>query len=293
MKKLLPIAVIIFILPFKIFSWTAYVYNGEDFSLYPDSLWSDKKLPCIGEEQFNPGTIGYLPTKLNYLSGEWYMWMTPNTDAIIFKAFTQTPICMLLNTEKNMPSISMYDYKHIIWDFDYKKTFDVYRTAKKKVRKEFMEEALGVTADDNCLRDTVNGFDYFFKDGYLASVKAADGLEKYAKMFKGSEIFNIIQANARAKHANESDVLREINFQFDCMAEMPPNHFKLAYNNKYNYNIALIWFALYGVKNRAQLSDFMICVPDAEILEVNSDSIIMSWDTTVFVFKDDVLVTVK
>lgn len=274
-------------------AWVAYVNNGDKLSLYPDSLWNKPNLPAIGERGFKPGTIGYIPTKLGYLNSEWYVWLSPNTDAVIFKSFTQTPICVLVNSDNAEPTISPAQFKSLISKFNYSEEFSVERQVKGTIRKSFMEEALGIKARDNAIKDSINGYTYYFDNAFLLSAVPEDGLSEFARRAKGTDIFNIIKANASIKHNNNSDINREINFQFWCLANMPPEHFRLAYNGRYNYNIALIWFALYGVENNAKLSDFMFYVPDAETFDVSGDSIIMRWGSNIFVFENDILVNVK
>lgn len=272
-------------------AWTAYINDGDTFNLYPDSLWKDSNLPNIGVREFKPGTIGYIPTKMGFLDDEWYIWTTDSLDVIVFRAFSQTPICVLVNT--NGGKFDQKDLEHLKSGFDYRDNFSVERAAAGLVRLSFMEETIGTKVVDNQMRDNENGYTYYFENGYLSSAEPLDGLTEFARRAKGSQIFDIIQNNAVRKHGNGSLALKEINFQFWCIANMPPEHFRLAYNNRFNYNIALVWFALYGVENNAQLSDFMTYVPDAETIEVSKDSIIMGWGSNLFIFKNDILVSVK
>lgn len=291
MKTIVCLLVYILVSAQYLNAWVAYVNDGDKFSLYPDSLWKDSNLPNIGEREFKPGTIGYIPTKLGFLNDEWYMWMTDSLEVVVFRAFSQIPICALVNT--NHGKFDKKDLENLKSGFDYQDKFSVERTAAGIVRMSFMEETLGTKAIDNQITDNENGYKYYFKNGYLSSAEPLDGLTEFARRAKGSQIFDIIQNNAVRKHGNGPLALKEINFQFWCIANMPPEHFRLAYNNRFNYNIALVWFALYGVENNAQLSDFMAYVPDADTIEVSKDSIIMSWGNNLFIFKNDTLVSVK
>lgn len=293
MRQIIGLLLIIFAPIHYANAWVAYINDGDKFSLYPDSLWGKPNLPIIGEEGFKPGTIGYIPTKLGFLGDEWYVWLSANTDAVVFKSFTQMPICVLINTDNSDPHLTSRQFQELVAKFNYNESFSVERAAKGVVRKSFMEEALGVKAVNNAISDSTNGYTYYFENGYLSSADPLDGLTEFARRAKGSQIFDIIQNNAVRKHGNGALALKEINFQFWCIANMPPEHFRLAYNNRFNYNIALVWFALYGVENNAQLSDFMAYVPDAETIEVSKDSIIMGWGSNLFIFKNDILVSVK
>lgn len=293
MKKIIGLLLLIFTPIHYANAWIAYINDGEKFSLYPDSLWCKESLSIIGEEGFKPGTIGYIPTKLGFLEGEWYAWLSPNTDAVVFKSFTQTPICVLINTDNSDLHLTSQQFQELVSKFNYNESFSVEHAAKGVVRKSFMEEALGVKALNNIISDSTNGYTYYFENGYLSSAEPLDGLTEFARSAKGSRIFEIIQNNAVRKHGNGSLALKEINFQFWCIANMPPEHFRLAYNDRFNYNIALVWFALYGVENNARLSDFVIYVPDAETIEVSKESIIMGWSSNLFIFKNDILVNVK
>ena len=176
----------ILLCPLSAISWTAYIYddNKDVFTLYPDSLWSAKNLPLAGEDEFRPGTIGYIPTKLGYLEDEWYMWFDENNDVVVFKAFTQVPICALVTTEFPNGLLGKDEYNNLISGFDYKATFKIDRAIKGKIRQKFMEKALGQTAVDNCIADNVNQFRYYFKDGYLIDAESYDGLVGYAREFK-------------------------------------------------------------------------------------------------------------
>lgn len=290
MKKIYGLLLFIFVSAHCANAWVAYVNDGDKFSLCPDSLWNKSSLPIIGEDGFKPGTVGYIPTKLGFLKDEWYIWMTDRLDVVVFRAFSQIPICALVNTGDG--KFDEKDLECLKRGFDYQDEFSVERAASGMVRLSFMEETLGTKAVDNQIMDNENGYRYYFVNGYLSSAEPLDGLTEFARRAKGSLIFDIIQTNAVRKHGVGALALKEINFQFWCIANMPSEHFRLAYNNRFNYNIALVWFALYGVENKAQLSDFMTHVPDAETIEVSKDSIIMSWGSNIFIFKNDILVSV-
>lgn len=291
MKKIGCLLLFIIMTTYYLNAWTAYVNDGNRLSLYPDSLWKDSTLPNIGVSEFKPGTIGYIPTKLGFLNDEWYMWMTDSLEVIVFRAFSQTPICVLVNTSDG--KFEQKDLERLKSRFDYRDNFSVEKAVEGTVRLSFMEETIGTKVVDNQIKDIENGYMYYFKNGYLSSAEPLDGLTEFARRAKGSQIFDIIQNNAIRKHGDGPLALKEINFQFWCIANMPPEHFRLAYNNRFNYNVALVWFALYGVENNAQLSEFMAYVPDAEAIEVSKDSIIMSWGSNLFIFKNDILVSVK
>ncbi len=293
MKKIILTILLGLLYPNVVLSWTAYKYDNGVFALYPDSLWSNKDLPLVGSPGFKPGAIGYIPAKLGYLDDEWYVWTNENIDAVVFKAFTQTPICVLINAENKSNQLNEKEYEKLISDFNYNNEFNVERAVRGKIRQTFMEEALHQTATDNCIVDDTSQFKYVFKDGYLINAESLDGLVGLARRFKGTDIFRIIQKNALDKHNDTILALKEVNFQFYCLERMAPEHFRLAYNDVYDYNIALVWFSLYGVANKAKLSEFMMCVPDAKPLDISTGSVTLGWGSNIFVFENDILIAVK
>ncbi|MBD5163605.1 MAG: hypothetical protein HDT09_02750 [Bacteroidales bacterium] len=290
MKKLLILFFFALLMQSKAQAWTAYIYDDNQFTLVADSLWSDPDLSPAGDTQFKPGSIGYIPAKMGYLDAEWYMYLNDNTDAIVFKAFTTTPICILLNTKEKKPSISIDEYKKLITKFKYEDQFRIFDAIEDVIRQQFVEEALHTKAVDNQIDDSVNGFIYYFKDGYLDKAVTKDGYGEYATQFKNKPVFQRLLANAREKHSEEKDVIDEVNFQCESLARLEVKALKLAAESPFNYNYAGIWFYLHGAKDSAKLSDFNLCVPDATIVGQDGDEVTMKWTFLYFTFKDGKLV---
>ena len=74
---------------------------------------------------------------------------------------------------------------------------------------------------------------------------------------------------------------------------MPVEHIKLAYNQVYDYNIALVWFSIYGVSNEGELEDFQLIAPDATPIDIAENKITMTWGSNIFYFENGVLKSVK
>lgn len=274
----------------------AYVNIDGVFKKYPKEQWESKNLPQLElrGQPLNPGAIAYIPTKLGFLPGEWYMWSTDDyTYIFVFKSFSDEIIYILAdNDAETLPAETIADK---LRNFDYEKEFGkkLSYVLKDKIRQSFMEDVLQQKSTDGTITDNRNGYIYKFKDGFLDSYIPLDGLSDIAREFKGSEIYTIIEKNAKRKHRVKEDVVKEINFQFSCLYVMPPEHFKLAYNNTYNYNIALIWFAIYGVSNNAKFEDFQLIAPDATPIDIAENKITMSWGSNLFYFENGVLKSVK
>lgn len=274
------------------YPWTAYINKNGVFTKVPIKEWKSVNLPKMGK--FKPGSIGYLPTKLGFLPDEWYDYMNNDNDVIIFKSFTQEPICVLDFSESNSDILRPEEYAKKIKDFDYKKEFlSLYDPSDKKMRASFLEKVLKTSVSGDSLVDNINGFTFYFKNGVTYKAKSNDGLNKWARYFKQSQVFKYIEQNAYRKHNSREDAIKEINFQCICFSKMKPEHFELAFNSTYNYNLALVWFALYGVEAKATLSDFLFCVPDAETISANRNTIKLSWGYDIFVFQNDILVDVR
>lgn len=272
------------------FSWVGYIKtNGGNFELYPNNSWCDDDLPAIGEEEYKPGTIGYIPTKLGYLSDEWYMWLTCDMEVVIFKSFSTDIIAILLNSEKE---ISDSLINSLLEGFNYNKEFKIEDALRGKIRQCFIEEVLHKKAVEGKIVDEINGYTYAFTNGLISSWAANDGIQGYAKEFKDTPLFEMIKSNAKRKHTLDKDAIEEINFQFECFAKMQPHQIKLAYNKNLNYNIALVWFALYGVAAQAPLNKFLLCVPDAEPIDIATNSITLKWGSNLFKFDNEVLTEV-
>lgn len=270
--------------------WTAFLNKGGNFELYADSLWRGETLPKIGD--FKPGTLGYIPSKLGYQHGEWYTWLSPNSDAVIFKSFTKKPICVLVSSDEKPQNFSHQQYEKIISTFDYDKDFKLGFTLKKKIRQSFLEDVIGHKAVKGILTDSINGYKYSFENGYLSSAESLDGLSETARSLKGSRIFSIIEKNAEAKHYDRSQIIDEINAQCWYFANLPEEYVQLAENDVYNYNFALIWFALYGVESNTTLKEFLFLVPDAQTVSISQRRVVMNCGANMFVFQNDVLTKV-
>ena len=277
-------------MPILAFSSTAYSYEKGVFTLFPDSLWKDKNLPLLGKNGYKPTSIGYVPSKLGYQEDEWYMWYNDKFDTVIFKAFTQTPICVIINNDSTEEFLSSEQFEAITKGYNYDDAFNVFRkAADSEIRQSVVEEALGVKVKDGIINDDAHKFKYYFTNGYLTKAVSEDGYTEYAYQFRDSELFDKIKTNAFRKHEDKSKAIDEINFQFDCWARMTPKENKYAYGQPYNYNLAFIWFLLYGPDKLSSLSDFLLCMPDAQKIEENDETVKFKWMNGVFVFKNGIL----
>lgn len=273
------------------YSGTAYIKSEDGtYILYPDSAWKNQSLPNLGD--YKPTSIGYIPTKLGYLENEWYLYISEQA-FVVFKAFSTDIICIIYDTDNQDSVLTQSQINELLEDFDYNRTFKIEQALNGEIRQSFMEKTLNKKAINNSIVDEVNGYTYTFSNGMLSSWFANDGIQGFAKEYKGSKLYNIIESNAKRKHQSRDEIVEEINFQFVCFANMRPAHLKLATSRKYNYNMALVWFSIYGIGDeKATLDNFLLCVPDAEPMDVSDKSITLSWGTNLFKFRDGMLVKV-
>lgn len=296
MRSLLSLIVSFSIALFSYAETNAYLKSDGVFKKYPKEQWASTNLPPLEfrGESLKPGAIAYIPTKLGFLPDEWYMWFTNDYKfTFVFKSFSDEIIYILANSDAEI--ISTETIADQLRDFDYEKDFggmERNSALEGRIRQSFLEKVLQQKSVDGILTDSRNGYVYYFKDGFLDSYTPLDGLSEIARSFKNYEIYTIIEKNAKRKHNIEEDVVKEINFQFACMSTMKLEHVKLAYNQVYNYNIALVWFAIYGVSNNARFDDFSLIAPDATPVDIAGNKITMSWGSNLFYFENGVLKSV-
>lgn len=297
MKSFLLLVISFTIALFSCAETNAYLNCDGVFKKYPKEQWKSNNLPPleIQGEIRKPGTIAYIPTKLGFLPDEWYMWFTNDYKfTFVFKSFSDEIIYIL--TDSDAEIISAETIARRLSDFDYEKDFGDRERSKileGRIRQSFLEDVLQQKSVGGTITDNRNGYVYHFKDGFLDSYIPLDGLSEIARSFKDYEIYTIIEKNAKRKHNTEEDAVKEINFQFACMYMMEPKHIKLAYNRVYDYNIALVWFAIYGVSNSAKLEDFQLIAPDATPFDIAGNKITMTWGSNLFYFENGVLKSVK
>lgn len=277
--------------------YNAYVNSDGVFKKYPREQWASKNLPTleIGSDTIKPGCIAYLPTKWGFLDDEWYVWSTDDFKfSFAFKSFSDDIIYIFADSDAEiLPAETVTGQ---LSGYEYEKVFGGYtrgEALKGRIRQSFLEDVLKQKSVDGTLTDNRNGYVYHFKDGFLDSYKSLDGLSEAARDWKDSRIYTIVERNAKRKHNFEKDVIKEINFQCTCLNRMPVEHIKLAYNQVYDYNIALVWFSIYGVSNEGKLEDFQLIAPDATPIDIAGNKITMTWGSNIFYFENGVLKSVK
>ena len=267
----------------SLFTFNKITNNWE----YVDSIkWMVTTLPNIGDAK--PGSPIYYGLTQGYLSDELYLYLDDDCKYFfIFKSFSDKPyyvICLKNNANTlNVDSVNLALKK-----YDYNEAFVHYgglkNALKGKIRKSFLEEVVSKKAINNKLIDEFNGYEYTFTNGYLTSYKPLDGLSEEAREFKNHSLFPVIKANAERKHHSKEDIYKEINFQFHCIYQMTSTQVRLAYNDKFNYNIALVYFILH--KN-VTLEDFTFYVPEAKTEEITDNSVILSYKSMLFIFQNN------
>lgn len=266
----------------SLFTFNQFTNNWE----YVDSIkWAVTTLPSIKDAK--PGSPIYYGLTQGYLSDELYFYLDDDCKyCFMFKSFSDKPYYVICLTN-NSNTLNVDSVNYALSKFDYNKDFSNYRRKtilKGKVRQKFLEEVVGKKAINHKLIDELNEYEYTFTNGYLTSYKPLDGLSEEAREFKNHSLFPVIKANAERKHHSKEDIYKEINFQFHCVYQMTSTQVRLAYNDKFNYNIALVYFILH--KN-VTLEDFTFYVPEAKTEEITDNGVILSYKSMLFVFKNN------
>lgn len=297
MKRIIVIFSLFLSFCFNCVASTLYVYDSKtkQYQYVDNKQWCDPSLKGykIDGGIAKPGCIIYYGLKNGYTCDELYTWYN-NKDYnyfFVLKAFTSDIYYVVVTNDVKPDEFNNEYVNGLFKDFVYENDFDKKSALNGKIRQTFLENIVGKKAVNGVLEDTVNEYKYKFKNGYLSSYTLLNGLSYDANQYINTKIGQIIKRNAETKHTNKNDIIKEINFQFWCLFNMPTDEVKLAYNDIYKYNIALIYFSLY--KKNVTLSEFKFYVPNANTIEVAGNKIILSYGSMIYIFTNKILTDVK
>lgn len=237
------------------------------------------------------GSINYYRSCLGYGNGEVITHFNDACYVIALNAFNDNVI-FILPKDTTITSLTQQDVNRYL--AGYKPNASDFASNLKtgvedgSIRQSFVEDALGVKADNNILTDNIHGFTYTFKDGILSSYKSNDGFSDDAIDVKENypQIFAKILTNARICYGNSKLAVAEyVNGQCKYFRRINMSYLRQASNSNINYNYALLYCILY---EGMALDEFTFLIPNAEISSSLNNYVIMSYGNYMFTFKDKV-----
>lgn len=273
------------------FAWNSKVYvpKGDVYVTY-DIDMSNRSLNSLAEE-------------LGFRSSTFYSWSSKDYKTIVlFKFLSKDIICIMTETDFG-EKLSKQQVDKILLDnnYDYHDAYSTYSVEsdlEEGIEGQYltiplMEDVTHAKVINNKLTDTLNGYVYTFKNGYVISYTGIDGLTGFAKEYKGTALFNSIKLMAQRYHRDEQGVLDEINMQFDYLSKIGTTYLSLGKSDKYNYNFALLYVDLYCPN--ITMSDFITIVHNnAEVLKVTSGNTTLKYNYNYYVFNSDkILIEVR
>lgn len=261
----------------------SYVKFNENTDIVPGFVES---------ETCKKGSFNYFRACLGYGNSEVITHFTDAFDVIAFNAFNNEIIMVIpSNSSKtsltqNEVNLFLNGYKPSASDFASNLKSGV---EDGSIRQSFVEESLGLTAENNTITDEVHGYVYTFENGILSNYKSLGGLSDDAVYVqeKFPQVYNKIRVNAITHYGQSKRTVSEyINGQCKYFMRINASYLRQAYNSSINYNFALLYSILYeGVS----LDEFSFLVPGAEIKSSINNYVIMAYDTYIFTFKDNIL----
>lgn len=205
-----------------------------------------------------------LLTYLGYRPGKYYFWDENRESITVFFKILSSDVIALL-TEKDLGvSLSKEKVNRILNDnnFKYKEAYDAYDVEEdlkrgikgKYLNVQFIESATHSKCVNNVIKDNLNGYEYHFKNGIMASYKSLDGYNKWAKYYMSEWWFPKLKEIAESKFTNEKDINAYINMQCDYCAEIGNNWLYDSKIQSYNYNFGLMCMD-YNYDNFYNLND--------------------------------------
>ena len=237
------------------------------------------------------GSINYYRSCLGYGNGEVITHFNDACYVIALNAFNDNVI-FILPKDTTIKTLTQKDV--IRYLAGYKPNASDFASNLKtgvedgSIRQSFVENALGIKAENNVLTDDVHGFTYTFENGILKSYKSNDGFSDDAIDVKENypQIFAKILTNARVHYgASKLAVNEYVNGQCKYFRRINFSYLRQASNSNINYNYALLYCILYEGMG---LDEFTFLVPNAEISSSLNNYVIMSCGNYMFTFKDKV-----
>lgn len=299
MKKFFIFAVIftmLFIGNMNVNAFSVFVNDNGRFLLNKNLTYSSRSFAPIKTETdtIQPTAPVYYALKSGYKKGETYTYMIfddPKFDMVLvfLKAFTKD--ILYIYTSNTVGTITSYDIERIMENFNFEKDFSIRNAVDDGVSKSYIMKLTGKSPDANSrIIDKTHGFIYTFSGNLLESATYIDGLSDRARQAKGSPTFNRILENAKHKHQNHSDVIDEVNFQIDCLYQLPGDSYDLAMNGSFRYNFAEVYFVIF---QNGSFKDFKLCIPDAKLIAKKNGMEIYEYREIKYYFKNTALVDVK
>lgn len=237
------------------------------------------------------GSINYYRSCLGYGNGEVITHFNDACYVIALNAFNDNVIFIL---PKDTTIKSLTQQEVIRYLAGYKPNSSDFASNLKtgvedgSIRLSFVENALGIKAENNVLTDNIHGFTYTFENGILKSYKSNDGFSDDAIDVKENypQIFAKILTNARINYGTSKLAITEyVNGQCKYFRSINISYLRQASNSNINYNYALLYCILYEGMG---LDEFTFLVPNAEISSSLNNYVIMSCGNYMFTFKDKV-----
>ena len=277
-------------------AFSVFVNRNGQFTLNKEITYNWRALSPIKSDAdtIMPNAPIYYALKSGYKHGEVYSYMVFDdpkfkTVLVFLKAFTKD--ILYIYTYNTASEINSNDINRIMRDFYFEKHFSIKNAVDEGVSKAYIMKLTGENSTSRTrIVDNVHGFIYKFSGNMLESATYSDSLSERARDSKGSPTFNRIRQNAERKHKNPSDVIKEINFQFDCIYELPGDSYDMALNGSFNYNFAELYFVIF---QNGTFEDFKLCIPDAKFVAKKNGMDIYEYREAMYFFKDGALVNVR
>lgn len=294
MKQLILIITTIITFTLNVNAASVFVNKNGNYTKVSKQEWKTGSLLknyVFEEDTIEPGAPVYYAYRLGYKYGETYSHhFTDNNNIIIvfLKSFTKDVIYVYMSEDKD--ELTEYDMMKYMKKFNFYSNFSISYAIKNGVSKAFVMKFPGIKVNGNKIIDSKNGFIYTTNGNMITNAVYIDGFNEYAKEYQGRPIFDKIEQNAMMKHYSKQDIIREINFQFECLMKIPTDMIELATNGSFNFNFAELYFVL---KETGDLSDFKLCVPDANLTSQWNNIKVYEFRRAKYYFKNNKLFKVE
>ena len=291
MKRIILTFAALLIATFAIAEFRPFVNKGGVYKQFDEKI--DVVKTYVPTEDCPKGSFNYYRSCLGYLDGEVASYYSDKCDFFALNIFNNDVI-FVIPKDTTKTQLTQQDVNNYLagYKIDEMKFAQKLRDGvkDKSIRQRFVEESLGMKAQNNELKDEERGYTYIFQNGFMIDYKSHDGLNEDAKDVKVNfpQIFSRIKSNASKYYGESPTLMTEfINGQCKYFRTIEMSYLRSASNPTINYNYALLYCVFYSGVN---LDDFMFFVPDAKIASSVNNYIIMSCGSYVFTFKDKVLV---
>lgn len=266
--------------------WKPFINKGGEYKLFDEKT---DIVPAFKQSEECPkGSFNYYTCCLGYAIGEVNSYFAEKEGVVALNAFNDH-VLFVLPMDENKSSLTQKEVDKMMSKYEFKAddfTRNLQRGIEKKsIRQSFVEESLGVKAENNSINDDVHGYTYTFNNGVMVNYKNNSGYSDDAIFIKEHlpNFFETFERNAKRYYAISSTIVAYINGQCKYLMVMPQSYIKKAPNSNY----ALLYCILH---EGMTLDEFNLLVPEAEISSSIGNYINMSCGNYLFTFKDKVLV---